>query len=321
MFGHTQKSCRKKEHQRLEWRVRSQEISQEQNQPSERVESRGDNDFQLATTHITRHYVPRTERQKETTTLDDLLYQVTLILKTDQLIHGEPIHLSTNKKFYITFVYGRNLDEQRIPLWEDLIALSQTLEDPWCVLGDFNSVLHEGKELVGLMLLMEKSGTLQHASHIVDCKNFAIVWSRIDRALYNELWYEVFAYTHMHCMSQGMSDHTPIVLSFPHGPKPRYTFQFCDMWTKNKGFRDMVKHSLAQIQNGSKLKALQEVLYNLKHPFKQLSQSRYADIYVQQARARNELLQTQAQLQQDPFDIELLQKEASSRENYIATNH
>ncbi|KAJ8419740.1 hypothetical protein Cgig2_015758 [Carnegiea gigantea] len=141
----------------------------------------------------------------------------------------------------------KNLEEQRIPLWEDLVALSQTLEDPWCVLGDFNSVLHQGERIGGL--------------------------------------------------------------------------DVTDGDTKDKGFKDMVKHSLAQNQKGSKLKTLQQVLCSFKHPLKQLNQSRYVDIYMQQARARNKLLQTQALLQQDPFNSDLLQKEASSRDHYIAINH
>ncbi|KAJ8430287.1 hypothetical protein Cgig2_024719 [Carnegiea gigantea] len=179
-----------------------------------KLNQRSEDDFQLATKHITRHYVPRVARPKETATLDDLLqvnfydalleedviqeeagmigfletkakdynikqvmsrvcpnwqwehnatmtnrgkiilswhprrYQFIIILKTDQLIHGEAIHLPTNQKF--TFLYGKNLEEQRLPLWENLMALSQTLEDPWCVLGDFNSVLHQGERIGGL---------------------------------------------------------------------------------------------------------------------------------------------------------------------------
>ena len=82
----------------------------------------------------------------------------------------------------------------------------------------------------------------------------------------------------------------------------------------------MVKISLAQNQHGSKLKSLQQVLQGLKSP-PQTDKSRYADIYKQQARARTHLLHIQGLLQQDPFNMELIQKEASSRDHYIAINH
>ncbi|KAJ8437171.1 hypothetical protein Cgig2_010932 [Carnegiea gigantea] len=218
-------------------------------------------------------------------------YQFNMILKTDQLIHGEAIQLSANKRFYITFVYSRNLEEQRIPLWEDLKALSQSLEDPWCVLEDFNSVLHQRERIGGIEVI---DGECSYEGAFFTWTNKTI-WSRIDRALHNELWYEGFAYTHVHCMTQGLSNHTPVTMNFPHFPRPRNTFQFCDMWTKDKGFKDMVKHSLAQNQNGS----------SLKHS----------------SRARNNLLQTQALLQQDPFNTQPLQKEAYSRDHHIAINH
>ncbi|KAJ8421476.1 hypothetical protein Cgig2_018422 [Carnegiea gigantea] len=246
MFGHIQENCRKKTHQKIKSRVRSQEIPQEQNQTPEKAKSRGEDNFQLATKHIIRHYVPRAARPKESATLNDLL-QINFYnaLLEEDVIQEE------------------NLEEQRFPLWEDLMGLSQTLEDPWCVLGDFNLVLHQGERIGGLDVtdgeVKDFVACIQHCGLQEFCYEGAfftwtnkIVWSRINRALHNELW---------------------------------YTFQFCDMWTKDKGFRDMVKHSLAQNQKSSKLKTLQPVLQSLKHPLKQLNLNRYADIYEQQASA------------------------------------
>ncbi|KAJ8419307.1 hypothetical protein Cgig2_009218 [Carnegiea gigantea] len=63
----------KQDNHRKEWRVRSQVHPQEQNQPSERVKSRGDDDFQLVTKHTTKHCVTRVKGQKESTTPNDLL--------------------------------------------------------------------------------------------------------------------------------------------------------------------------------------------------------------------------------------------------------
>ncbi|KAJ8423200.1 LOW QUALITY PROTEIN: hypothetical protein Cgig2_015223 [Carnegiea gigantea] len=57
----------------------AQEDIKEVNQTSEKAESRGEDGFQLATKHITRHYVPRAIRKKETATPDDLLKLRSLI--------------------------------------------------------------------------------------------------------------------------------------------------------------------------------------------------------------------------------------------------
>ena len=51
-------------------------------------------------------------------------YHFSPIHKTDQLFHGEIMHLSINRRFYLTLVYGRNLEDQRLPLWEDLGSIA-----------------------------------------------------------------------------------------------------------------------------------------------------------------------------------------------------
>lgn len=61
------------------------------------------------------------------------------------------LKLSTNKKFYMTFVYGINLEEQRQTLWDSLRQLALSMGDSaWCVLGDFSSVLHHGDRIGGV---------------------------------------------------------------------------------------------------------------------------------------------------------------------------
>ncbi|KAJ8436754.1 hypothetical protein Cgig2_009728 [Carnegiea gigantea] len=69
-------------------------------------------------------------------------YQFQVIHKTEQLIHGRVTQMSTNKKFFITFICGCNHEAQGRPIWEALVKISHTMDDPWCVLEDFNSVLH-----------------------------------------------------------------------------------------------------------------------------------------------------------------------------------
>ena len=53
------------------------------------------------------------------------------------------------KKFFVTFVYDANQDGERRLLWEALKELTTEMEERWCILGDFNSVLHPGDSLGG----------------------------------------------------------------------------------------------------------------------------------------------------------------------------
>ncbi|KAJ8419450.1 hypothetical protein Cgig2_023656 [Carnegiea gigantea] len=48
-----------------------------------------------------------------------------------------------NNKFYITFVYGINQEQQRQPIWGDLMALSHQMTEAWCIIGDFNAMLYK----------------------------------------------------------------------------------------------------------------------------------------------------------------------------------
>ncbi|KAJ8432338.1 hypothetical protein Cgig2_020687 [Carnegiea gigantea] len=210
-------------------------------------------------------------------------YQFNMILKIDQLIHGEAIHLLTNMKFYITFVYGRNLEDQRIPLWGDLMSLAQSLEDPWYMLGDFNSVLKLGERIGGVEVT--DGETSDFAACIKQCGlqefNYKrafftwtnkTVWSRIDRALHNELYLGA------------------LFFSVTCGQRTR----------DSRTWLNIAWHSIKVAQ---------------------LNRNKYANIYAQWAKVRNDILHAQALLQQDPFNTELLQWEANSREHYIAINH
>ena len=49
-----------------------------------------------------------------------------------------------NINLTVSFVYGFNLPEERVPLWEDLVFLhssSPLNRSPWAVVGDFNQIL------------------------------------------------------------------------------------------------------------------------------------------------------------------------------------
>ncbi|KAJ8420949.1 LOW QUALITY PROTEIN: hypothetical protein Cgig2_017688 [Carnegiea gigantea] len=169
---------------------------------------------------------------------------------------------------------GRSLDT--------LVNISNTLDDSWCLLGDFNSILHQGERIDGNevsesemadFIAYAKSG-LREFSYVGAFFTWTnkTIWSRIDRALYNTLWYDTFDYTHVTYQDQGLSDHFPISLDFPTCPMHRKAFHFYNMW------------------------ALKSLLCSLRRPLNMLNRSKYADIYAQQAKAGENLTQVQLQL-------------------------
>ncbi|XP_062119019.1 uncharacterized protein LOC133832728 [Humulus lupulus] len=64
---------------------------------------------------------------------------VEILKESDQFVHICVKEVKSNKLFCVTFVYGRNSTEGRLPLWVDLAGLSFPA-NPWIVAGDFNAV-------------------------------------------------------------------------------------------------------------------------------------------------------------------------------------
>ncbi|KAJ8422866.1 hypothetical protein Cgig2_031643 [Carnegiea gigantea] len=72
------------------------------------------------------------------------------------------------------------------------------------------------------------------------------------------MWHDSFAFTHVHFLTQGLSDHSPIALSFPCCPKLKSSFQFCDMRAKDEGFKDIIMSSIGHQLPNSWLGALKK---------------------------------------------------------------
>ncbi|KAJ8419310.1 LOW QUALITY PROTEIN: hypothetical protein Cgig2_009221 [Carnegiea gigantea] len=62
------------------------------------------------------HNATDTERGRIIISWHPRRYQFFLLHMHDQVIHGKAFQLSTNKWFEITFVYGRNVKDQKLPL-------------------------------------------------------------------------------------------------------------------------------------------------------------------------------------------------------------
>lgn len=76
-------------------------------------------------------------------------FDLSILMCTSQIIHCFVKPKSINESFHYTFVYAFNANSERIiPLWNDLMALSVSINDPWIVMGDFNCIL-EAKERIG----------------------------------------------------------------------------------------------------------------------------------------------------------------------------
>ena len=154
---------------------------------------------------------------------------------TNQLVHYFITQLSTHKKFYATFVYGMNQDQLRLTLWADLQVLSQQINEAWCILGDFNSVLYKEDRIGGIKV---QDHDVQHQATFLDTYDLQelrwtgayyswsnkTIWSGIDRVFTNLLWYDTMEFTQTHYLPYELSDHTPLLIMFSSSPRPQVKF-------------------------------------------------------------------------------------------------
>ncbi|XP_074305021.1 uncharacterized protein LOC141639953, partial [Silene latifolia] len=209
--------------------------------------------------------------------------KIDIIVKSAQYIHVKATTIE-GCHFFVTFVYGYNKIEERVPLWNDLMAWSIT--QPWVVLGDFNNVMYSN-ERIGKIVKDAEMKPFQDvvaACELQDIKTTGAfftwtnkqpsetrVYSRIDRVLVNNEWVRKWPDYYAYYAPEGYFDH----LSLPcglcvRGIPRRKPFKFFNMWSKVSDFQEVVKKLQADTGN----KILMDVEYQLRESYLVLAQAR-----------------------------------------------
>ena len=74
------------------------------------------------------------------------------------------------------------------------------------------------------------------------------IWSRTDRVFTSQYWHLTMDFTQALYLSNGLSDHTPIHIQSHNGPKPRPSFVYCNMWSTNNDFLDIVTSKMLELK-------------------------------------------------------------------------
>ncbi|KAJ1404587.1 Zinc finger, CCHC-type [Sesbania bispinosa] len=73
---------------------------------------------------------------------------VKVVKTTSQCIHLNLFN-DNSGYWFLTIVYASPNEQNRYELWEELINFGAELIDPWCVMGDFNTILYEFEKVGG----------------------------------------------------------------------------------------------------------------------------------------------------------------------------
>ncbi|XP_074297213.1 uncharacterized protein LOC141627914 [Silene latifolia] len=173
------------------------------------------------------------------------------VLEMDaQFIHLKVTELISDKVLYVTYVYGLNKLEHRVPLWNALIRLNMTA--PWIVLEDFNRVMFSN-ERIGRIVRDAEMLPFQHTAQLCDLQDIKafgafFTWtnkhpsstrdfSRIDRVLLNDAWLTLRPDYYAHYLPEGDFDHCPCIIECGNiRTIKKRPFKFFNMWSHVKDF-------------------------------------------------------------------------------------
>lgn len=153
----------------------------------------------------------------------------------------------SNCAWKLTCVYGPPIPSQRNHFWDSLDLIGSAHNGPWCLIGDFNSLLNAADKKSSNAVATTSSGRFrrfldEHGLIDLGFEGHAFTWNnkrggcaniqeRLDRSVVNEEWRLMFPEAKITHLTALQSDHRLLLLHTnpppPSLPKP---FKFESMW-------------------------------------------------------------------------------------------
>ncbi|XP_060182850.1 uncharacterized protein LOC132612777 [Lycium barbarum] len=137
--------------------------------------------------------------------------------------------INSTDQFCITVVYAKSKARRRRKLYDDLRLIHNTMDGPWTVLGDFNSILAPEEKKRGILHSFSRS--LDFINCLEECDlvdagytENTFTWcngrrmrfrvsKRLDRVLINDKWSDMFHNTRVDHKAKNGSDHSLLLMS------------------------------------------------------------------------------------------------------------
>ncbi|XP_062104432.1 uncharacterized protein LOC133815631 [Humulus lupulus] len=203
------------------------------------------------------------------------MYSIDIRECTNQLIHCLDQNPNREGRFFITFVYGFNDERARGRLWQDIQRLDLQIDDPWMVVGDYNEILYKHERIGKKVRKMADTACRdcmiscqQEDLKFLGCyftwnnkqQNDERVYSKIDRAMVNSKWTDVFQESEANFLPEDL------------GKKP---FRYFRMWKEATSYKDRVSTSWRVPVYGT---VMFKVVTKLKR-LKQLDSERFSHLH------------------------------------------
>ena len=181
---------------------------------------------------------------------------VKIVYSNDRMIDVEA--QIEGHKVYITFVYGDPVVTYRENVWERLTRMSIARSGAWMMIGDFNEITSNTEKKGGRK--RPETSFIPFKTMLANCgmidfpfKGNAMSWAgrrkngrvqcRLDRAVGNEDWHNLFSHTDVEYLLRWGSDHRPVLARIKsQASRPRRNFRFDKRWFGKEGFSTAVKN-------------------------------------------------------------------------------
>ncbi|KAJ9561753.1 hypothetical protein OSB04_006913 [Centaurea solstitialis] len=236
--------------------------------------------------------------------------------------HGQFLHCEIRIRgmaqgLFVSFVYGANRGQERQSLWSGLRKFRAILGDkPWVLLGDFNCLLfphdalggssRRNGDMVDFVTCLEDVDVFDvrftgiHYTWCQKPKEEGGLRRKLDRILANVEFTNLFADAQARFLPRGLSDHSPGIVSFKGGVRPkRYGFKFDNFLVHDPKFRDIVQNCWKMDVQGTFMFRVTSKLKLLKAPLKKLRSS-YGNLSLRTSKLKDELDVAQLAADFDP---------------------
>lgn len=247
---------------------------------------------------------------------------VTVYASSPQIVTCGIFILGENITLTVSFLYGFNLAEDRVRLWDELASLNGSTPvstHPWAVLGDFNQILRVEQHSHHPYLEVDSSGIEDFSSALHEAglfkapsKGLPFTWwnnqddnpvsKKIDHALFTHAWAQTFPDAYCKFLEPDQSDHAPCFVSMPNVQRRMVKpFKFFHHIIDHPKYLDAVKEAwqYGNIQDSLQFKLVRS-LKLLKPVLRTLNKTHFSGISIRVKEQTEKVHEIQRQLLTSP---------------------